>query len=159
MKVDKLIDNLAAKLAAEGAYIEPCDHAGSVTALEQRLPNPLPPSFRSLVTRYSFLPFEVKPIKVFGNTEEQFQDEWAGRLFADRLMSSTLLTNGYIQFACPDTGSYDPICFNTQRKRSDGEYPIVWIDHEGILCYDKISVNAEIAPSFVHLVQAYLASV
>ena len=156
--VNTLIDNLAAKLAAEGAYIEPHDHEDSIAALEQRLPSPLPPAFRALVSRYSFLAFEICSVEIFDNTGEESRDDWAYRLFADKTLSATLLTSGYLQFARPATGSYDPICFDTKRKRGDGEYPVVWIDHEGILCRDKIVVRAELAPSFVELVQAYLMS-
>lgn len=155
--VDELVDQFAVKLIADGAYIEPHDHSGGIASLEQRLPGVLPSSFRSLVTRYSFPVFEAAPLEIFGNTGEDNSDDWRHRLFADKVLSSVLLANGYIQFARPDTGSYDPICFDTKRKRSNGEYPVVWIDHEGILCYDKIIVRTETTPSFVHLVQAYLA--
>ena len=153
--MNELIDNLAAKLIAAGNYIEPHSSLNSISALEQRLPSSLPPSFHSLVTRYSFLPFKIESLELFGNIPGEAQN-WLDCLFADKALSSVLLTNGYIQFARPDTGSYDPICFDT--KRSDEEYPIVWIEHEGILCYDRIIIRTEIAPSFVHLVQAYLAS-
>ena len=149
MTVDRLIDNFAADLAAAGAYIERHDHEKNIVALDARLPDLLPPPFRSLVMRYSFLAFEIGTLQVFGNTGEEDHEEWSYSLFADKILSPALLTHGYIQFARLKTGSYDPICFDTKRKRGDGESPIVWIDHEGILCYDQIVVRGELAPSFV----------
>jgi hypothetical protein len=156
MVIDELIDNLVARLASEGAVLEPHDHENSISALEQRLPAPLPPSFRSLVTRYSFLAFEIASLELFGNADEEAHGDWAHHLFADKNLSPALLANGYIQFARPDTGSYDPICFDTRRKQGNGEYPLVWIDHESVLCRSKVIIRKELAPSFVQFVQAYL---
>lgn len=157
--VDMLMDNFAASLTLSGTFIEPGAPLFDLAALESRLPGLLPPSFRSMVLRYRFLAFEVKPLWFFGNTGEETTEEWRVALSADKFLSHTLLMHGYVQFARLDTGSYDPICFDTKRGRSDGEYPIVWIDHEGILCNDKILIRGEIAPSLADFVQNYLTKV
>lgn len=68
-------------------------------------------------------------------------------IFEDKIMSLFLLDKGYLQFARPDCGSYDPICFNTNKKRGD-EYEIVRICHESILCNNKLKIINVIAPSF-----------
>src|SRR5947208_889166 len=41
-----------------------------IAGLESRLPARLPPSFKSLVSRYIFPAFEVEPFWFFGNTPE-----------------------------------------------------------------------------------------
>ena len=128
-----------------------------VEAVEAKLSAKLPPSFRSLVTRYVYPEFKAQGLWFFANTSEQVADEWREWLFKDKALSGGLLREGYIQFARPDTGSYDPICFDTQHKTKDGECPIVWIDHEDILCKGKNCVYKEIAPSFVEFVQDYLS--
>lgn len=63
-----------------------------------------------------------------------------------------LLQHGYLQFARPDTGDYDPICFDTRRRLKGGEHPVVRVDHESILCNKRIGTVTEIAPSFLKFV-------
>ena len=54
----------------------------------------------------------------------------------DRIIADATLKAGYIQFTRPESGSYDPICFDATHAVSDREFPIVRLDHEEILCRD-----------------------
>ena len=48
---------------------------------------------------------------------------------------------------------YDPVSFDLKSRNKNGDYRIVKIDHEEILCNNRIRVVAELAPSFEHLVR------
>ena len=124
-----------------------------IDALEAKLPVRLPPSFYSLVKRYCFPLFELGPLTMLSNTGEDIRNELARTIFEDEHLSPLLLTHGYVQFARPNTGDYDPICFDSKRRTKNGEMPIVRIDHEEVLCNSKIAVTAEIAKSFLELVE------
>lgn len=47
---------------------------------------------------------------------------------------------------------YDPVCFDVKTRNKNGDCRIVKIDHEEILCNNRIKVIAELAPSFYQLV-------
>ena len=93
---------------------------------------------------------------VFANAGSALQYEMSSAVFQDKALSAVLLSYGYIQFARPSGGSYDPICFDTNRKAGIGEYPITWIDHEEILCDDNIRVVEEVADSFPEFIVDHL---
>lgn len=109
----------------------------------------LPRSYKQFFNGYEFDTFYTNGIEFYGNTGFGSLDDIFTAIFKDKIMSSFLLKNGYLQFARPDCGSYDPICFNTNKKRGD-EYEIVHICHESILCNNKIKIIKVIAPSFRH---------
>jgi hypothetical protein len=127
--------------------------------IEGRLPVPLPPSFRELVTGYRFAEFEVDPIMFFANTGEGVHHELSDAAFRDRVMAAALLDAGYMQFGRESGGGYDPVCFDTNSMRLDGEYAIVRIDHEDILTNGKVTVRQKLADSFGDFVAQYLARV
>ena len=78
------------------------NNVARVEALERRLGQPFPPSFRSLICRYSFPAFECGPMLFFSNTGESLEWELQDRLFADTVMAPQLLAAGYLQIG------YDP---------------------------------------------------
>jgi hypothetical protein len=126
--------------------------------LEARLPSQFPKSFRSFVGRYIFPQFEFGTLHFLANTPEGVDEPYELRtgIFKDKFLSNSLLRNGFIQFARPKSGDYNPICFDTNSKGIASEYPIVNIDHEQILCHDKIEITEIIAPSFAELVEEQL---
>jgi hypothetical protein len=109
-----------------------------------------------LVTRYIYPDLEIGDLWIFANNRVDLSDEMRSTVFQDEFLSRMLFDAGYIQFARPGGGNYDPICFGTKRQSSGGEYPIVQIDHEGILCHEKISIVKEVADSFHQFVETYL---
>lgn len=126
--------------------------------LEAKLPSQFPKSFRSLVNRYIFPQFDSGPLQFLANTPEGVNNLYELRtgIFKDKCLSASLLRNGFLQFARNFSGSYDPICFDTNNKETASEYPIVNIDHESILCHDKIEITNVLAPSFAELIERHL---
>lgn len=96
--------------------------------------------------------FEISGIRFFANTGQNAEDEMAQAIFQDSSIFSTLTGNGYMQFARPTDGSYDPICFATIKPVKNREYPIVRIDHEQILCYNRIGKVQLLFQSFLQFV-------
>ncbi len=105
--------------------------------------------YRSLVERYIFPTFDVGGLFLFGNTPEGTDyHELRVKLYENHELFPPLLSNGYIQFANPDTGDFDPVCFDMNRPVGVYDAPIVRIDHESILIDGQIVITDEIADSF-----------
>ena len=132
-----------------------------VERLEEKLQHRFPKSFRSLLYRYTFPPFDVLGVMLFGwnDNSKHLQDNLPHSIFADIHLSQVLLTNGYIQIGRPDTGDYDAICFDTNKKIGDNEYSIVRIEHENVLIHDRIVITDSIAPSFYAFTRDFVNSV
>lgn len=63
-----------------------------------------------------------------------------------------------MQFAKGRDHDYDPVCFDISVRTKQGDYRIVKIDHEEILCNDRVKVVEELAPSFEQLVRNTIES-
>lgn len=154
---DKLIDEFVAK--SNDGCIRRVPSAEWFEALESRLPRRLPPSYRSLATRYAFPAFDLGPVHLFANTGAPEEvDELSVRVFLDPVMSGVLLRNGYVQIGRPVDGSYDPVCFDLNERRGGGESPIVRIDHESALQWERVAVKERIADSFSELLSKNIRS-
>ena len=133
MNIAELMDQLVLKVDRSSTIFTKIAEAPWIEVLESKLPRRLPSSFRSLVTRYAFASFDLPPLTLFGNTGVDEEDDLNVVIFRDRIMAQSTLRNGYIQFARPDSGSYDPICFDARKSAANREYAIVRLDHEQIL--------------------------
>jgi len=127
-----------------------------IAPLEAALPASLPPSYRSLVTRYIFPSFEVSPIILLANTGQTLYNEMSMAMTRDKVLSEELLKNGFAQFARAGNGDSDPVCFNFNRKAKDGECPIVRVSRHDIVFSSMVNVLEEIAPSFYDLADRYV---
>lgn len=148
MNVHEIIDEFVARLDQSAGLFRRVESAPWIEALETKLPRRFPASFRSLTTRYAFPPFDAGGISFFANTGDDSPEELSAAMFNDRGIAEATLKAGYIQFARPESGSYDPICFDARRAASNREFPIVRLDHEEILCRDRIHVVERVADSF-----------
>lgn len=150
MNVHEIIDRFVEKVDSPEVNFERIEKNDWIDAFEAKLPKRLPISFYSLITRYSFNAFDCDGFSFFpnNNTDENLSIT----IFNDKLISEIILQNCFIQFARPDDGSYDPICFDTNISRSRREFPIVRIDHEAILCRNKIKIIETLYDSFLKFV-------
>jgi hypothetical protein len=123
-----------------------------IRELESKLGAPFPAPFTSLVSRYIFPSFEVGPLRFFANTPEGVYSspgELRDALLADTLLFRCLSRHQFVQFARAPGDKYDPVCF-------DANSTVVRLDHEAILCEERIHVVETIAPTFPHLLQSLL---
>lgn len=148
MNVHELIDQFVACVDSPGSNFRRIEMAEWILDLESQLPERLPFSFRSLVTRYSFSAFNAGAISFFSNLGDGSDEELSIAIFRDRAITDATLKAGYIQFARPVGGSYDPVCFDTNHSSKNREFPIVQLDHEEILCNGKIRMVGMLADSF-----------
>ncbi len=154
--IDRTIDRFASALAASGIIVSGIDAAPWVTAIEAALPKGLPRSYQSLIRRYSFLTFDLGSVTLFGNTGEDDDSELATHVSPRKgSLQEVLLPAGYIQIGRPDTGNFDAICFDSNVKANNREYPVVRIDHEEILCNWRVKVVEQVWPSFLAMVEEF----
>ena len=123
---------------SSGCIFRKIEGAPWIEDLEPKLPKRFPASFRSLLSRYAFPPFDAGDLSLFANTGTSNEEELSVAIFKDRVIADTTLKAGYIQFARPTSGSYDPIRFDARQARSNREFSIVRLDHEEILCRERI---------------------
>ncbi len=114
--------------------------------IEIRMDKKFPTSFRALYDNFKFSSFEVGEIELFSNNVDDL-DNLLHSVFRDEIISKVTLKHGYIHFARPSGGSYDPICFNTSVRRNS-DYEIVRLDHEFILQYENIKLVSLVSKSF-----------
>jgi hypothetical protein len=157
MNRDDVVDGFVRVAGSVGIPVVAVNAAPWIEPLEHKLPARLPPSFRSLVARYSFPSFEVGALALFANKGDGGEDELANAVFKDKVMVDVTHKAGFIQFARPADGWYDPICFDTGGRSKNREFPIVRLDHEAILVNSRIVVREVIAKSFLAFAQAVIA--
>jgi hypothetical protein len=154
---DKLIESFASMVKDRGVPIREEENGSRLRIFEEKLPKRLPQSFESFLSRYSFPAFDVLGISFFGWDSDS--NGYIGEASAAKgSLSELLIPAGYVQIGRPDTGNFDVICFDFNRKSQNREYPIVQVDHEGILCNWKVRVSGERWPSFIKLVDSALGS-
>ncbi len=148
---DQLIDHFALKLSSLDVQIRPEDNLLRLQALEEKLPKRLPQSFTTLLSRYSFAPFNLAGITFFGWGPDHTEFSEVAPP-AKGSLSELLLPAGYIQIGRPDTGDFDAVCFELSANQNR-EYRIVQADHEQILCHSRVAIRRELWPSFRKLVE------
>ena len=124
----------------------PSSNANRVEEFESKFGLCFRRSFRRLLLCFDFDPFELGGIEFFGNSGLGEKD-LLSVIFTDANMAPMLIEFGFLQIGCLDTGSYDPIGFNTRKGRGN-EMEIVRIDHESILCNSRPRVDEVVSPSF-----------
>jgi hypothetical protein len=154
MNIDAIIDAFVAHVDPPGEIFRRAASTPWVEPLEAKLPRRFPASFRSLVIRYTFPAFDAGGLSFFSNTGGDSRDELGVAIFADAAIAGAALGAGFIQFAQPDSGSYDPVCFDARRPASNREFPVVRLDHEDILCRGGVSGLKTVAVSFYQFAAA-----
>jgi SMI1 / KNR4 family (SUKH-1) len=126
------------------------DGASWLAEVERQLPFPLPPTLRLLVSRYLFPSFDAGPLMLYsvGCDRNEYTTEFRVAMRGDAIMWPFLLERGFLPFAKPAGGSYDPVCFDFRGSSRKTEPAVVRIDHEEILCYDRLRVLEIMAPGF-----------
>ena len=148
MNIHDSIDAFVKVVDPSATIFRRIDIAPWIESLEKLLPKRFPVSYGSLITRYSFSAFDAGGIHFFANTGDQSLDELSVAIFQDPHIAQMTHANGFILFARPEGGSYDPICFDTRRSANNREYPIVRLNHEDILCRNEIGSPTNVADSF-----------
>jgi hypothetical protein len=112
-----------------------------------------PPFKEQLVLTYRWAEVDLGSYRLFGNPIGADLSGLLHEMLKDKFLSACLLKNGYIPFGKGPDIDYDPVCFDVTSRKENREFTIVKLDHEEILCNERIKVVAELAPTFEQLVR------
>src|SRR5215469_2754186 len=161
MLADELLHPVAWQLASGD-----CDHQGFkrwrpakletepslLKKVYGQLPAPFPPLFERMVLSYRWAEVDLFSYRLLANPPGPNLMGLLNEIsFASGLWEA-LIPAGFIQFGQGPGLDYDPVCFDTRSRSKSGDYRIVKIDHEGILCNYRVRIVDELAPSFEQLV-------
>jgi hypothetical protein len=139
-------------LGETGAIASSSDESW-LASLYAQLPARFPPLYEQLILSYRWEDeVELGRLRLLPNPRSPDFSGLAAGIFRDKGLVESLIPGGFVQFGQAPDMNYDPVCFDLRgRRRKDGDYRIVQLDHEAILCHYKIQEVAELAPSFREL--------
>jgi hypothetical protein len=121
--------------------------------LYAKVPARFPKLFEHLVLSYRWAEVDLGTWRLLANPPGPDLAGLLEQMSKDPAIWGALFPAGYIQFGKGPDLYYDPVCFDLKSRNKNGDYRIVKIDHEQILCNNRIKLVAELAPSFEHLVR------
>jgi hypothetical protein len=121
-------------------------------ALYQKVPGPFPALYEQLVLSYRWLAVHLETAMLLGNPPGATLDGLASAILRDAVLVNTLLPAGLIPFGRVSGGGYDPMCFDLRARKRD-DCPIIQVEHESVLCHDRIGETWLRYPSFRELVR------
>ena len=127
--------------------------SAALDLLYSALPARFPPLFERLVLSYRWADVDLQSYTLLANPPGPDLSRLLERISKDAALWESLRPAGYIQFAKGPDMDYDPVCFDIKRRKKNHDCPVVKIDHEEILCNNRIKIVGEIAPSFDELVR------
>ena len=120
--------------------------------LYAKLPARFPKLFERLVLSYRWAEVDLSSCRLLANAPRADLTGLLQQMSRDPALWGSLLRAGYIQFGRGPHMDYDPVCFDIKSRKKNGECRIVKIDHEEILCNNRVRLVTELAPSFRELV-------
>jgi hypothetical protein len=119
--------------------------------LYERLPGPFPALYERLVLSYRWLDVHLETVMLLANPPGPTLSGLAAAIRRDRVLAATLLPAGLVPFGRVGGGFYDPLCFDIKARRRD-DCPIIQVEHESVLCHDRIGQTWLRYPLFRDLV-------
>ena len=110
-----------------------------------------PPLFERLVLSYRWAEVDLRSYRLIANPPGAGFTGLLHEMSKDPIIWNCLLEAGYIQFGRGPDVDYDPVCFDISARKKNNDCKIVKIDHEQILCHNRIKKVAELAPTFEQL--------
>jgi hypothetical protein len=117
------------------------------------LPARFPHLFERLLLSYRWAEVDLGTYRLLANPPDPDFNGFFRQMTNAPAIWDALLPSGFIQFGKGPDLDYDPVCFDIKTRRTGADCRIVKIDHEEILCNNRVKVVAELAPSFYQLVQ------
>jgi hypothetical protein len=122
-----------------------------------KLPARFPPLFERLVLSFRWAEVDLQSFRLLANPPGPDLAGLLKEMSKAPAFLESLLPAGYIQFGMGADMDYDPVCFEIRSRTKRKDYRIVKIDHEEILCNNRVKVVAELAPSFERLMLQTIA--
>jgi hypothetical protein len=163
MKADEILDPVAWQLASGEA-----DNLGwkswrparfstdrsELDAIYAKLPARLPHLYERLVLSYRWAEVELGFFTLLANPPGATLSGLFHEMSKDQILWDVLLKKGFVRFGKGADFGYDAVCFDLSARKKNGDCRIVKVDHEEILCNNRVKVVAEVATSFENLVIA-----
>ena len=130
----------------------------ALARVHARLPARYPALFERFLSTYRWAEVELHACRLLASPRGRGLSGFVAAVFQDKALVETLLPAGYLQFGKGPGGTYDPVCFDTSRSTGADGSPVIQLDHEEILCWGRLKVVKELAPSFRHLVGEVIES-
>jgi hypothetical protein len=124
---------------------------------QKQLPFEIPKCFSDFVRNYSFTDFEINHLHHYDNYDGSDRWCWHVALTLDLPIFDICKLNRFLPIGQPEQSNYDRICLDINRLK-DGDCPIVQLNHEMILLWDRIEIVAELAPSYKKLISNVLSA-
>jgi len=157
MNTDTLIDQFVAAAQAAGVQIWQEDNEAAIARFEGRSKFRCPPAFRSLASRYRYKVFDAGSLLLAQTKTGEPAGEWGKPVGLGPEFRDFLWNHGLVQFTNFGGGCQsDPICFDLSFTKP--EFPIVRVEHEIILCENRLGKRHLVYPSFIDFIQEQLKS-
>lgn len=114
---------------------------------------PFPRLYANLVRTFGFRAFDVGSIRLYSNIPSE--PENLNELNSDEALTKALVKAGYAPFGRPATGSYDRVCFDVRKRSRAFDAPIVVLDHEAVLSFNRIPAPRLVAEGLLPLLELY----
>jgi hypothetical protein len=124
----------------------------ALDSLYLELPTRFPPLYEAFILSYRWAKVELGTYRLLPNEPADDLSPLLSAITCDAHMYPILVSSGFLQFGQGLNMNYDPVCFDFRRRNKSGDYRVVQIEHEAILCYDRIGDVKELAPSFRALI-------
>lgn len=125
--------------------------------LHTHLPARLPPLYQRLILEYYWPELKLGELRLLANPAGRDLRGLLLEMKRDRVFWTELLPRGWIQIGKGPDLCYDPVCFDIRRRTKDGDYRVVQLDHEALLCNLQIREVAMLAPTFRELLEKLTA--
>jgi hypothetical protein len=130
--------------------------SASFSEFYRQVPFRYPPLFEELCLAYSWAEAVVGEVQFAANPSGVDLQALAGSVRYDSLLWEFLVPKGHLIFGRMSGGRYDPCAFDmTRRKGKDA--PVVRVDHEEILSFERLGHPTPLASSFKGLLERCLA--
>jgi hypothetical protein len=129
------------------------DSNWALEAIYAKLPARFPRLYEKLVLTYRWAEVDLQSCRLLANPPGNDLTGLLAQISKDPAFWNTLRGAGYIQFGNGPDIDYDPVCFDLSARKKNGDCRIVKIDHEEILCNNRLKVVSEIASTFEDLTQ------
>jgi|SRR5579872_3768020 len=129
----------------------------ALDALHAKLPARIPKLFERLLPNYRWAEVDLDLFTLTANPLGSDLSRWHNEASRDKFLWNFHLRNGYIPFGKGHDMDYDRICFETKTRKKGDECRVVKIDAEEVLCFERIQIVRQMAPSFRSLVEQTIA--
>jgi hypothetical protein len=107
-----------------------------------------PELYEKLILSYRWRAVDLSGLlRLFANPPGPLAQGLFAEIAAEPLHVAALLPSGLVPFArAPD--DFDPVCFDISKRSAKRDYPLVQIDHEELLCRERIVRRRQLWPTF-----------